>query len=158
MTNPYKVAAVLDRPRHASGAVQMAKTLGGAAPALYRLLSDSALNRAALDVCAAPVAIIDAAAAGCPAVYLNPAFDALFGFERGEALGRPAGALLVAEAEALLDWLPWGGARSRVEFAAKRKDGSALAVEGVAGDVRNARGERTHWVLTITDRRLPLPA
>jgi len=158
MTNPYKGAAVLDRPRHASGAVQMAKTLGGAAPALYRLLSDSALNRAALDVCAAPVAIIDAVATSYPVVYLNPAFDALYGLDRGEALGRPARALLVSDAEALLDWLPWGGARSRVEFSSQRKDGSALAVEGVAGDVRNARGERTHWVLTISERRAPLPA
>lgn len=158
MTIPYKAAAVLDRPRHASGAVQMAKTLGGAAPALYRLLSDSALNRAALDVCAAPVAIVDAAATGCPVVYLNPAFDALFGFERGEAIGMPAGALLTADAEALLDWLPWGGERAQVEFASRRKDGRALAVEGTAGDVRNARGERTHWVLTIMDRGRHLPA
>ena len=152
MTVLHKGATAVDRPRHASGAVQMAKALGGAAPALYRLLADSALNRAALDVCAAPVVIMDAAATGYPLVFANPAFEALFGYERAEALGRPARALLVSDAESLLDWLPWGGERPRVEIAAHRKDGSALCLEGVAGEVRNARAERTHWVLTFSDR------
>lgn len=152
MTVPHKSAAVLERPRHASGAVQMAKALGGAAPALYRLLADSALNRAALDVCAAPVAIMDAAATAYPLVYANPAFEALFGYERGEVLGRPARALLVSDAESLLDWLPWGGERPRVEVASRRKDGSTLRLEAVAGEVRNARAERTHWVLTFISR------
>lgn len=128
----------------------MARTLGGAAPALFRLLSDSALNRAALDVCGAPVAIIDAIATGYPVVYANPAFESLFGYDANEALGAPARVLLVSDAQSLLDWLPWGGDKTRVEIDSHRKDGSALRVEGIAGDVRGARGERTHWVLTFS--------
>lgn len=153
MTLLCKRAEPLERPRHASGAVQMAKALGGAAPALYRLLSDSALNRAALDVCAAPVAIIDAAADGLPVIYANPACEALFGHKRGESLGTSARALLVGDAEALRDWLPWGGDRARIAMQSRRKDGGALSLEAVAGDVRNVRGERTHWVLTFSELR-----
>ena len=147
----FDKAAVLDRPRHAGGAVQMAKAIGGAAPALFRLLSDSALNRAALDVCAAPVAIMDAGATAYPVVYVNPAFEALFGYAGKEAIGRPARALLVSDAEALLGWLPWGGESARVEVACRHRDGSVVRVEAIAGDVRGTRGERTHWVLTFTD-------
>lgn len=144
-------AAVLDRPRHAGGAVQMAKAIGGAAPALFRLLSDSALNRAALDVCAAPVAIMDACAPTYQVVYVNPAFEALFGHAGKEAVGRPARPLLVEDADVLLPWLPWGGEFSRIELACRHRDGSPIRVEAVAGDVRGTRGERTHWVLTFTD-------
>lgn len=150
MTN-FDKAAVLDRPRHVGGGFQIARAIGGAAPALYRLLSDSALNRAALDVCAAPVAIIDATATAHPVVYANPAFEALLGYAASEVLGRPARALLVSEAETLLDWLPWGGELARVEFISHRRDGAPLRIEGVAGDIRGTRGERTHWVLTLTD-------
>jgi PAS domain S-box-containing protein len=142
---------VLDRPRHVGGGFQIARAIGGAAPALYRLLSDSALNRAALDVCAAPVAIADAGAKANPLVYVNAAFEALFGYAGSEALGRPARALIVPDAETLLDWLPWGGELATVEFISRRKDGALLFIEGVAGDVRGTRGERTHWVLTFTD-------
>ncbi len=148
----FDKAAVLDRPRHAGGAVQMAKAIGGAAPALFRLLSDSALNRAALDVCAAPVVIMDASATAYPVAYVNPAFEALFGYSSKEAIGRPARALLVADAEVLLGWLPWGGELPRVEIACRHRDGTAIHVEAVAGDVRGTRGERTHWVLTFLER------
>jgi len=150
MTYLHK-AAVLDRPRHAGGAVQMAKAIGGAAPALFRLLSDSALNRAALDVCAAPVVIMDASATEYPVVYVNPAFEALLGYSSKEAVGRPARGLLVADTEIMLGWLPWGGELARIEIACRHRDGSAVHVDAVAGDVRGTRGERTHWVLTLTD-------
>lgn len=142
---------VLDRPRHAGGAVQMARAIGGAAPALFRLLTDSALNRAALDVCAAPVAIVDAVASAYPVVYVNPAFEALFACTAGAVLGKPARAVLSGDAEALLVWLPWGGEQHRVQLECRRTDGSAVHVEAVAGEVRGTRGERTHWVLTFTD-------
>lgn len=129
----------------------MARAIGGAAPALFRLLSDSALNRAALDVCAAPVAIVDARATANPVVYVNPAFEALFGYAGKEVIGRTVQALLAPDALALLGWLPWGGEHSRVEMESRRRDGSTVRVEAVAGDVRGTLGERTHWVLTFTD-------
>jgi PAS domain S-box-containing protein len=133
----------------------MARAIGGAAPALFRLLADSALNRAALDVCGAPLAIIDASATAYPVVYANPAFESLFGYGANEVLGRSARSLLVSDAEVLLDWLPWGGEQARIGIDAHRKDGSLVRVEAVAGDVRGARGERTHWVLTFIELDRP---
>lgn len=144
-------ASVLDRPRHAVGAVRVTRAFGGAAPALFRLLSDSALNRAALDVCGAPVAIADAAGGAAPLVYANPAFEALFRIVAADSAGRPLRELLGNEDPALDGWLPWGGEHARIEFAATRPDGSRFPVEAVAGEVRGTRGERTHWVLTFTD-------
>ena len=43
-----------------------------AAPALARLLSDSALSRAALAACGFPLALADATAKGRPLTYVNP--------------------------------------------------------------------------------------
>ena len=55
------------------------------APALARLLSDSALSRAALAACGFPVALADAAAKGRPLTYVNPAFETYFGYRAEEA-------------------------------------------------------------------------
>lgn len=149
MTVLHKVG-VLEQPRHAGGTVKVARALGGAAPALFKLLADSALNRAALDVCGAPLAIVDARTSSQTVTYANPAFESLFGFSTNEASGCSLfSALAAVQESALRDWLPWGGERTRVEFDTAGKDGSQLRVEAVAGDVRGSRGERTHWVLTF---------
>ncbi len=150
MTVPDKAAGPLEHARRGNGGVPAPRAARGAAPALYRLLSDSALNRAALDACAAPVAIIDAVATGYPLVYVNPAFDALLGTAPGEAAGKPARAILATDTEALLEWLPWGGPLHRIVLQTRRRsDGATLSLDATAGPVRDARGERTHWVLTL---------
>ena len=59
------------------------------APALARLLADSSLSRAALAACGFPVALADATAMGRPITYVNPSFDAFFGYRADEVLGRP---------------------------------------------------------------------
>ena len=50
-----------------------------AAPALYRLLTDSALSRAALGACGIPLAILDARIPARSVTYVNPAFETFFG-------------------------------------------------------------------------------
>lgn len=65
-----------------------------AAPALFRLLSDSALSRAALGACGFPLAIVDASAPTRPVSHANAAFEGFFGYKPGESLGRPLAALL----------------------------------------------------------------
>ena len=50
----------------------------GPAPALYRLLSDSALSRAALGACGVPIAMLDATAAERPVTHVNAAFETFF--------------------------------------------------------------------------------
>ncbi len=150
MTVLHKLAPT-DVPRHAGGALKVPRAIGGAAPALFRLLSDSALNRAALDVCGAAIAIVDASELSHPLVYVNAAFAALARREHAQCVGRSMIPLLVIDATAIAGWLPAGGDRSRVEFDLWRGDGSSLRVEGVAGEVRGTRGQRTHWVLTFND-------
>jgi PAS domain S-box-containing protein len=122
-----------------------------AAPALYRLLADSAMARAALGACGFPIAILDAAAPARPVTYVNPAFEAFFGCRSDEALGRGLGAAVFRGDEALVHrMLAESGARRTVKAWAK--DGAARHVELTLGAVRSAEGQITHWVLAFSDR------
>ena len=121
-----------------------------AAPALARLLSDSALSRAALSACGFPVALSDAAAKGRPFTYVNAAFEAFFGYRGEEVLGRPAITLLFPEDEAASSM--FNEAPMRLHMRARRKDGSAAEVELSIGMVHGADGRLTHWVLAFADR------
>ena len=78
------------KARH--GRAEQARKAG--ARALYRLLSDSALARAALGACGFPLAMLDARAGARPVNYVNAAFEEFFGYGPGEALGRPLADLL----------------------------------------------------------------
>jgi PAS domain-containing protein len=69
------------------------------APALFRLLAESALSRAALDACGVPLVLADAAAENAIS-YVNRAFEVFFGYRAAEALGRPAANLLFTDAAA----------------------------------------------------------
>ncbi|MCC6211959.1 MAG: PAS domain S-box protein [Burkholderiales bacterium] len=120
------------------------------APALARLLSDSALSRAALAACGFPVALADAAAKGRPLTYVNPAFEAFFGYRADEAIGRPSITLLFPEDETASNM--FNEAPSRVQMRARRKDGSTADVELSIGMVHGADGRLTHWVLAFADR------
>jgi PAS domain S-box-containing protein len=120
------------------------------APALARLLSDSALSRAALAACGFPVALADAAAKGRPLTYVNPAFEAFFGYRADEAIGRPSITLLFPEDEAASSM--FNEAPARVQMRARRKDGSTADVELSIGMVHGADGRLTHWVLAFADR------
>src|SRR5690348_16369454 len=75
------------------------------APALSRLLAESALSRSALGACGVPLALVDAAAKARPVSYLNAAFEALFGYSEPDAVGRPLAALLFRNDEALVQRL-----------------------------------------------------
>lgn len=120
------------------------------APALARLLSDSALSRAALAACGFPVALADAAAKGRPLTYVNPAFEAFFGYRSDEALGRPVITLLFAEADGAASM--FNEAPVRLQIRARRKDGAKVDVELSIGMVHGADGRLTHWVLAFADR------
>jgi PAS domain S-box-containing protein len=120
-------------------------------PALHRLLSDSALSRAALGACGFPLAIVDASAPARPVSYANPAFEGFFGYKPGEALGRPLAALLFRGDDALVHRL-LAESVSRWELKAWAKDGTARHVELVLGAVRSAEGRLTHWVVALSDR------
>lgn len=121
------------------------------APALFRLLSDSALSRAALGACAFPLAILDAASPARLVTYANPAFEGFFGYRPGEVLGRPLAALLFRGDDALVHRL-LAESVSCWELKAWGKDGVARPVELALGAVRGAEGRLTHWVVAFSDR------
>jgi PAS domain S-box-containing protein len=120
------------------------------APALAQLLADSSLSRAALAACGFPVALADASAKGRPLTYVNPAFEAYFGYRADEAIGRPAITLLFPEDEAAASMFNQGPAR--MQMRGRRKDGARADVELSIGMVHGADGRLTHWVLTFGDR------
>jgi PAS domain S-box-containing protein len=120
------------------------------APALAQFLSDSALSRAALAACGFPVAMTDAMTKGRPLTYVNPAFEAFFGFRSDEVLGKPAITLLFPEDEGAASM--FNEAPQRLQMRSRRKDGSAVEVDLSIGMVHGVDGHLTHWVLAFADR------
>ncbi|MEX2239457.1 MAG: PAS domain S-box protein [Burkholderiales bacterium] len=130
--------------------IRQSATRPEVAPALFRLLAEAALSRAALDACGLPVAIADAAAPSHPLSYVNQAFESFFGYRAAEALGRPAPVLLAMD-PACAGQLFREPAQS-VVLRAQRKDSSLAQVEVSVGAVRGSDGRVTHWVLAFSDR------
>lgn len=122
-----------------------------AAPALFKLLSESALSRAALEACGFPLVLLDATSAARPVTYMNAAFAAYFGWSEAEVLGRSPGTLLFGGDESTLQRL-LADPGSRRQVKAWGKDGALRHVELALGTVRSADGKRTHWVLSFSDR------
>src|SRR5258706_13954284 len=90
------------------------------APALARLLGDSALSRTALAACGFPVALADATAKGRPLTYVNPAFETYFGYRMDDPQGRPVIMLLFPQAQgpaSMLNQAPF-----RLQLAVLGKD------------------------------------
>ena len=143
MTVPQRVAALPTRTHAAPARPEVA-------PALFRLLAESALSRAALDACGLPLALVEAAAAAPALCYVNRAFETFFGHRAADALGRPAAALLFPEDAAAERLFREPGAL--LLLRARRKDGSPAHVETSAGSVRGVDGRVTHWVLAFSDR------
>jgi len=120
------------------------------APALARLLADSALSRAALSACGFAVALADAAAKGFPLTYVNPAFESFFGYRAEEVVGRPIITLLFPEDESAPGM--FSDAPARLRMRARQKNGTAAEVELSIGMVHGVDGRQTHWVLAFADR------
>jgi len=119
------------------------------APALFRLLAECALSRAALDACGAPLVLVDAASDNAIS-YVNRAFEAFFGYRAAEVLGRPVGRLLFSDADAAARL--FRNPEAQLLLRAQRKDGSPAHVEVAVGALRGVDGRVTHWVLAFSDR------
>lgn len=129
--------------------LRLGSTRPEVAPALFRLLAEAALSRAALDACGLPVALVEAAGSR-PLSYVNQAFESFFGYRAAEALGRPVQVLLAMDetsAEQLCRERTPG-----VVLRAQRKDSALAVVEVAVGAVRGSDGRVTHWVLAFSDR------
>jgi PAS domain S-box-containing protein len=121
------------------------------APALFKLLEDSALSRAALGSCGIPLALLDANAKGRPLTYANAAFEIFFGYRESDGIGRSLATLLFRGDEPLVHRLLSESPR-RWELTAWSKDGEARHVDAALGHIRSADGRLTHWVIAFSDR------
>lgn len=122
-----------------------------AAPALSRLLADSAMARAALGACPCPIAILDAGAPARPVTYVNAAFEETFGVAAKEALGRPLGALVLRGDEAFVHRMLAESVFTK-PVKAWSKDGAPRPVQLALGALRDRDGRVTHWVASFADR------
>ena len=122
-----------------------------AAPALYRLLAECAMARAALGACGFPIAILDAAAPARPVTYVNAAFESFFGCRPDDTVGRGLGAAVFRGDEALVHRM-LAESNPRRTVKAWAKDGTPRPVELTLSAVRSAEGSITHWVLAFSDR------
>jgi len=122
-----------------------------AAPALFQLLSDSALSRAALNNCGVPLALLGAGDANHLVCYVNAAFAAYFGFAESEVIGHPLAKLVLRGDQALMQKMV-SQSPARWELTVWHKSGTAQHVELSLGVVRDSDGRHTHWVLTFSDR------
>jgi PAS domain S-box-containing protein len=121
------------------------------APALFRLLEEATLSRAALGCCGIPVAMLDANAKSRPITYVNSAFEAFFGYREGDALGRSLAAVLLRNDEPLWQRL-LAEAPKRWEISAWSKDGEPRQVEAALAGLRDTSGKLTYWVVAFSDR------
>src|SRR5262245_39271490 len=96
-----------------------------AAPALFQLLSDSFLARAALDACGVPLCLLETGRRSVS--HVTAAFSAQFGFSEREALGKSLASLLLRGDEALLQRVLAEGP-SAWRLSLWRKDGTVLHV------------------------------
>lgn len=119
-------------------------------PALTRLLSESALYRAALGACGFPVVILDAADPARPVIYVNAAFEEFFGYAAHEALGQPLAQLVLRGDEPLAHRL-LAGSRAHWQINVWTKDGTARRAETTIGAVRGPDGRVSHWVAAFAE-------
>ena len=133
----------------AQGFMTLSSKRPEAAPALFRLLAESALSRAALGCCGVAVAIVEAGSKARAVSYANAAFESLFGYTAAELNGKPL-ALLFRDDAALVQRLLEGP--RRWHLAAWGKDGTEHPVEINVAGVRSVDGKLTHWVLAFADR------
>jgi len=85
----------------------------------------------------------------------NPAFDAMFGFERGGLIGRELGTLAGRSLDQVQDSQSEDGS-TKVEFEARRRDGSYFSVAGVLSGFDVAGGNHRLAVLQDVSERKQL--
>jgi PAS domain S-box-containing protein len=114
-----------------------------------------ALQSHAMDAALNAISIADARAGDQPLIYINPAFEAMSGYDRDELIGRNCRFLQGPDTRqpgldpvraALRDGTP-----AQTLLRNYRKDGSAFWNELVIAPVRNSRGELTHFIGVSND-------
>ncbi len=122
------------------------------APALFRVLAEGTLYRTAFNLADVPIAILDATSDSRPIVQVNRAFLEYFGLAESDALGNPLLQLVLHGDKDAERGLFAGSGPTRVRLRTTRRDGASLYLEVRVNSLRDAAGERTHWLVTFVDR------
>jgi two-component system, cell cycle sensor histidine kinase and response regulator CckA len=148
------------RPEEETFAVAMATLLSLRLEELQRAQAEaeSRLRLAALDAAADGVVITDVAGS---IVWVNPAFTAVTGYERSEAIGMTPGELLRSGVHDLAFYEQlWSTIQNgevwRGEISNRRKDGTVYVEEQSITPIKDDAGNITHFVAIkhdLTERR-----
>ena len=124
-----------------------------AAPALFRLLTESALYRAAFSACGVALGIVDARAPRPQLVQVNRAFERLFGLHGSEACRHSVAALLL-NGDVALERRLFTDSAARDWVMIERREGS-VTVEITIDPLRDTAGQLTHWTVSCAALREP---
>lgn len=119
-----------------------------AAPALFRLLSESALYRAVFSACGVPLGIVDARAPRPQLVQVNRAFERCFGYHGSEACRYSVAALLL-NGDVGLERRLFTEHAARTDVAIKRRDGATLHMVVTIDPLLDLDGKLTHWAVSF---------
>jgi len=122
------------------------------APALFRVLAEGTLYRTAFNLADVPIALLDATSDARPIVQVNRVFLDYFGVSEGDALGTPLLELVLHGDKDAERSLFAASGPTRVRLRTTRRDGASLYLEARVNSLRDAAGNRTHWLITFLDR------
>lgn len=130
------------------------------APALYRLLADSALSRAALDACGFGIVLLDAQGPVMALSYANRAVERMTGKRADLLVGLPAADALFVEPDALLLEVlarqaeaTRAPASARAQLSSLRDRSGSVEVDIALNAVRDVGGALSSWVLSLHEAR-----
>jgi PAS domain S-box-containing protein len=123
-----------------------------AAPALFSLLAESALYRAAYAACGVAMGIVDARLERPQFISVNREFERLLGFHGSDACRYPVVALLLDGNNALAATV-FRSEPTREEVEVRRRDGSRLTVALACTPLHDAAGSHTHWAVALSSAR-----
>ncbi len=120
-----------------------------AAPALFSLLSESALYRAAYAACGVAMGIADSRLERPQFISVNREFERLLGFHATEACRYPVAALIL-EGDNAIAATVFRNVPTRREIEVRRRDGSRLTVALACTPLHDASGNHTHWAVALS--------
>lgn len=123
-----------------------------AAPALFRLLSESALYRAAFSACGVALGIVDARLPRPQLVQVNQAFERFFGLHGSDACRHSVAALLL-NGDVALERRLFVDVPTREWVMIQPLEGDCVAVEITIDPLRDSAGQLTHWAVSFAASR-----
>lgn len=153
MTNPCKLpGAAISGARAVPGTASARAAREQAAPALFRLLSESALYRSLFSACGVALGIVEARSPRPVFIQVNRAFERSFACQQSEACRNPVATLLL-NGDIALERRLFGETAARAQIRATQRDGSAVPIDMTIDPLRDCDGRVTHWAVAFLAER-----